>query len=171
MTPQATLIGQTSVDFNTFLGAAYQILGYSPSEAIDKSPLKRSDPERFISCLAAIKHRQAPVGLTPAFLDHVSFSAMVVADERDLIDIVACCGMPFVTGETVSRGVLIAVVSGTLSQWRDAIKIGCRPESEADVRHVFNVLHQKFDALGLDVWRDCQPKSLSDRTYLLEDKR
>ena len=54
-----------------------------------------------------------------------SFSVFMVADERDLLDILErCSGMSFVTAETTVRGVTAAVVTGTLAQWRDAVAAG-----------------------------------------------
>jgi hypothetical protein len=45
----------------------------------------------------------------------------MMTDERDLIDILeASAGMPVVVTETLARNVMLALVSGTFAQWRDA---------------------------------------------------
>ena len=87
MQPDAVLIQEPAVDFTTFLGLSHQMLGYSPARAADASPRELTDAERFLSCLAALRDPEAPAGLTANLLAHVSFSVLVAADERDLLDI------------------------------------------------------------------------------------
>jgi hypothetical protein len=105
-------------------------------------------------------------------LKHVSFSAFIGADERDMLEILQLAGLPFVVVETIVRGVQAAVVTGTLSQWRDAVVSGCSKGVPTPVRHCFNKLHSLFTAAGLNVWGDYTPRSAPDQTFLLlEDKR
>jgi hypothetical protein len=112
------------------------------------------------------------VGLSPHLLKHVSFSAFIGADERDMLEILQLAGMPFVVVETIVRSVQAAVVTGTLSQWRDAVVSGCSKGVPTPVRHCFNKLHGLFIASGLNVWGDYTPRSTPDQTFLLlEDKR
>jgi hypothetical protein len=119
-----------------------------------------------------MRDERAPVGLSPHLLKHVSFSAFIGADERDMLEILQLAGMPFVVVETIVRGVQAAVVTGTLSQWRDAVVSGCSRGVPTPVRHCFNKLHGLFIAVGLNVWGDYTPRSAPDQTFLLlEDKR
>jgi hypothetical protein len=173
MLPQIILIQKPAIDFATFLGASHRVLGYSPAASLDESRLPRSDSERFLSCLAALKDAKAAPGLTPNLLQHVSFSAFLVCDDRDLIDILeATAGMSFVTADTVSRGAVATVVTGTLGQWRDAVKSGLKQDAQYNIRHCFNRVMALFEECGLaGVWKDFQAKPLSDNTFYLEDKR
>jgi hypothetical protein len=173
MNPDAVLIQVPSIDFRTFIGLSHKVLGRSPAAPSDACRRELSDAERFLSCLAAMHDEQAPVGLSPHLLKHVSFSAFIGADERDMLEILQlCAGMPFVAVETIVRSVQAAVVTGTLAQWRDAVVSGCGKAASAPVRHCFNKLHGLFTAAGLNVWRDYTPRSTADQTFLLlEDKR
>jgi len=173
MMPSVVLISVPSIDFRTFIGLSHKVLGRSPAASSDACRRELSDAERFLSCLAALRDERAPAGLSPRLLSHVSFSALVGADERDMLDILQCCaGCPFVVVETVVRGVQAAVVTGTLSQWRDAVVSGCSKGIESSVRHCFNKLHGLFIAAGLNVWGDFQTRQAPDQTFLLlEDKR
>ncbi|MEN6367673.1 MAG: hypothetical protein ABFC88_12755 [Thermoguttaceae bacterium] len=173
MNPDAVLIQVPSIDFRTFIGLTHKVLGRSPAVAADASRRELSDAEKFLSCLASMRDAKAGVGLPPYLLSHVSFSAFIGADERDMLDILQCCaGMPFVTVETPVRGVQITVVTGTLAQWRDAVASGCRRETEPPVRACFNKLYGLFTASGLNVWGDFQTRQAPDQTFLLlEDKR
>ena len=117
MNPDAVLVQVPSVDFRTFIGLTHKVMGRSPAAAADASRRELSDAEKFLSCLASLRDAKAGTGLPPHLLSHVSFSAFIGADDRDMLDILQCCaGMPFVATETTVRGVQIAVVTGTLAQ-------------------------------------------------------
>jgi hypothetical protein len=172
MNPDAVLIQVPSIDFRTFIGLSHKVLGRSPAAPSDACRRELSDAERFLSCLAAMRDERAPVGLSPHLLKHVSFSAFVGADERDMLEILQLAGMPFVVVETIVRGVQAAIVTGTLSQWRDAVVSGCSKGVPTPVRHCFNKLYGLFTAAGLNVWGDYTPRNTPDQTFLLlEDKR
>jgi hypothetical protein len=168
------LVTTPKVDFPAFVGACTEVLGYSPAKAADASGRDMTDVERFLSCLATIRNPEARASFAPdlSFLPHVSFSVLVVADERDLFDIVErCVGMSFVTAETTIRRVRAAVVSGTLAQWRDAVIAGSVREIEPSVRFGFNKLYRMFYGAGLNVWSDYRTREMDDNTVLLERKR
>ena len=172
MQADAVLIQCPSIDFTKFLGLSHKMFGYSPARSADASRRKLSDSERFLSCLAAFNDQQAPVSLPPHLLTHVSFSVLLMASDRDLLDALQyCAGMPFVAADTVVRSVQAAVVTGTLAQWRDAVISGCQPEAEQTVRTLFNKILAIFESANLKVWNDCGRKQSLDNTLLLEDMR
>ena len=172
MPADAILIQQPAIDFTKFIGLSHKMLGYSPASAADASRRKLSDAERFLGCLAAMKDVDAPVSLSPHLLAHVSFSVLLAASERDMLDILEyCSAMPFVATDTVARGVQATVVTGTLAQWRDAVISGCQPDVEVSVRGLFNKILSLFESACLNVWTDCERRPASDNTLLLEDHR
>lgn len=171
MIPECVLIQQPNVDFGAFLGISRDALGYSPAAASDASAKQQSDAERFLSCLAAMQDEKARAGLLPSLLSHVSFSALIIADERDALGIFqASGGMPFVVTETVRRGLLLAVMTGTLAQWRDAVKTGSHPSQEQNIRACYSKLLLLFEQSGLNVWQDFVRKTTPDRLLYLEHK-
>ena len=164
MNPSAILISAPAIDFRTFIGLSHKVLGRSPAAPSDACRRELSDAERFLSCLAAMRDERASVGLSPHLLKHVSFSAFIGADERDMLEVLQlCAGMPFVAVETIVRGVQAAVVTGTLDQWKDAVVSGCSKSIDSSVRHCFNKLHGLFIAAGLNVWGDYTPRSARTR--------
>ena len=170
--PSAVLVVQPVTDFNTLLGLSNQMLGYSIASKVDASRKQHSDAARLISCLAAMRDPAAPAGITPNLFAFISFAVLIAADERDLLDILEVAAMPFVTAETIQRGIHIAVVSGTLSQWRDAVKTGASPTVELNVRACYCKIMAEFEKAGLaDAWKDFTSKPLKDHTFYLEDKR
>jgi len=173
MNPEVILINRPAIDFGAFLPVSRKVLGYGLSASSDQSHFDLTDVERFLSCLAAMRDPKAAAGLPPKLFTHVSFSVLVIADERDLLDALECCaGMPFVVADTLARSVQVAVISGTLAQWRDAVKSGASLDVEPSVRLCFNKIHKLFRADGLNVWTDCNVREAQDQvTFLLEDKR
>jgi len=143
MTPNFLLIQTPSPDFNKLLTLSQQALGYNAAEGIDASPIERSEAERFISCIAAMQERGSCPGFAPHLLSHVSFSALVAADEQDMLFIVEKGEMPFIVVETKVRGVQLAVISGTLAEWK---RMG----------NTIPRIREVFVANNLDVWKaDC----------------
>jgi hypothetical protein len=172
MQPEVILINRPAIDFGVFTGVSHKVLGYNLASASAGAHRSVSDAERFLSCLAAMRDPKAAAGLPPKLLAHVSFSVLVVADERDVFDILECAAMPFVAADTLARGVQEAVVTGTLNQWRDAVKSGSSPDVETTVRGCFNKVYSLFCNEGLNVWTDFHTRTAPDHvTFLLEDKR
>ena len=172
MHADAVLIIKPHIDFKTLLGLSSEALGYKPTEKSDAGLLDVSDTERFISALAAIRDPKSPAGLIAGLLTHVSFSVFLACEERDMIDVLqSAAGMPFVVADTVARGVQVAVISGTLAQWRDAVSNGSTLTTEGEVRLCFNRIHSLFEGAGLDVWTDFRVHPAEDATFYLEDKR
>jgi hypothetical protein len=172
MQPEALLVNRPAIDFDVFIGVSHKVLGYNVAAAADTIQRRVSGAERFLSCLAALRDSQAAVGLPPKLLAHVSFSVLVVADERDMLDILECAAMPFVAADTLARGVQTAVITGTLNQWRDAVASGSSLDNELPVRGCFNKVYSLFCNEGLNVWTDFNTHQAPDQvTFLLEDKR
>ncbi len=171
MVPNAALILTPAVDFGTFLGLAREALGYSPAEVLDGSRRQCCETERYLTCLAALRDRKAGVGLAPHLLPNVSCAILAAADERDLLEILqVAAGMPFVIAETRMRGVQLAVITGTLAQWRDAVLAGAKSEHSINLRHFFNRVMVCFQAAGINIWKNCESHPLTDHTFYLTDK-
>lgn len=166
MNAEAILITEPAVNFDSFLAACHTALGYSPAESSDSSRRQQSDSDRFLSCLAALHDRYAPTGLAPTLLNHVSFSVLLACNERDLIEVMECAsGVHFVATDSVARGVMLAVASGTLKQWRDAVVTGS--QRDGMVRFLYNRIQVQFEFRGLNVWTDYN-KRFTNNTFLLE---
>lgn len=167
----AALIVTPNVDFQTLVGVAHKALGYSPAAVADSSHIQLSETERYLSCLAALHDKNAPTGLAGHLLQHAFASVMFAFDERDAIPILELGAMPFVLSESVRRGTLFGVMSGTLAQWRDAILAGIRPVVSTETRQFYGRVMKLFEGNGLNLWKGYTVKTHTDNTLLLEDKR
>jgi len=172
MPVEAVLITGPAIDFTTLLSLTHEALGYNIASVADASHRKMVDAEKFLSCLAAFKGELGEI--TPNLLSHVSFSVLVIADERDVLDIIErTSGMSFVQAETAVSNVNLAVLTGTLSQWRDAVASGTDESTPPTVRTCYSKILLLFDRAGLSsVWNSFERHTAPDRSgFLLEDKR
>jgi len=169
MPVEAVLITGPAIDFTTFLNLTYEALRYSIASAVDSSHRKMVDAEKFLMCLAALQDKSAET-ITANLLCHVSFSVLVIADERDLLDILEMTsGMSFVHGLTASN-VALAVITGTLAQWKNAVIFGTNEATAPTVRMCYSKILLLFDYAGLtSVWNDYDRRT--DRIGLLLEER
>jgi hypothetical protein len=168
---EAVLISQPSVDFSTFLGVAHSALGYSPAASADASGREMSDSERFLSCLAAIRDREAVAGMVPGLLGFVSFSVLMIGQSSDLLAILSAPELSFIAGQTLADDIHLAVCNGTLSAWREAVRHGASATAPKRVRTAMLRIKSLFDRAGLGAaWSDMVEKQTMTGAFL-EDKR
>src|SRR3972149_6136218 len=173
MPVEAVLITKPAIDFESLWRLTYEALGYNIAGAADASGRKMVDAEKFLMCLAALKDESAEI-ITANLLCHVSFSVLVIADKRDLLDILEMTsGMSFVCAETTAPDVDIVVLTGTLSQWKIAVASGTNEDAPPTVRACYSKILFLFDRAGLtSVWQDYDRTTARDRSgLLLEDRR
>lgn len=169
MPVEAVLITEPTIDFNALLTVSNDAVGYNIASAVDSSHRKMPDAEKFLTCLAAFKEEEGEI--TPNLLAHVSFSVLVIADERDLLDILdRTSGFAYVRAETTAPSVNLAVLTGTLAQWRDAVAAGTDEVVPPTVRTCFSKILLLFDRAGLaSVWNNFNRTAAPDRSgFLLE---
>ena len=66
----------------------------------------------------------------------------------------------------------VAIVTGSLKQWKQAIIEILSTSQSFEVRKIFNICLDVFYKLGLrEIWHEYRKRSLKDKTYLLERKR
>jgi hypothetical protein len=165
MTPSALLITTPAIDFPAFIGASQEVLGYNPAAKVDDSPIVCSDTDRYLACLAELRECALP---DPGLLVHVTFSVLAAADDRDMLDILQIASMPFVVADTLRRGIQVAVLTGTLAQWRDAVKAGATRNTSFEIRVFFNRVMSLFGEAGINAWKDLETHPLPDRTLYLK---
>lgn len=166
------LIQQPAIPLGNLVGACSQIFDHNVAEAVDCDLRRLSDAERFLSILDAMRRSGAPVGLPSDLLEHVIFSTLVIALSWDMLEMFnICSGLQTVLTETKQRDVVVAVITGTLRQWRDAIANGCSELQQPTIRAGFNQIHSLFVGHGLGaIWKDFQQRQSSDHQtfFLLE---
>lgn len=166
---QVVIIQKPSIDFNAFLSVASQVLGYNPAAASDKSSKKMTDSERLILCLQSMKNPEA-LKFRDYFLEHINLSVMVLALEADLLEVMEICSaMPLVSTTTLRRDVGLAILTGTVRQWREAVVVGCSKDISMTVGILFTATYQAFvkDGFGF-VWNQYTVRPTRHGQLLLE---
>jgi hypothetical protein len=167
MPVDAAFIAGPAIDFATLLSLTHKALGYSIANNADASHRKLADAEKFVSCLAEMKEEGGEI--TPNLLSHVFYSVLIAAEERDLLDILErTSGMSFLRADTMAAGINLAVVSGTLAQWKDAVAAGTSEATSPTVRTCYSKILLLFDRAGLtSVWSNFERRPSEDQRRIL----
>jgi hypothetical protein len=168
MNPVAMIVVKPALDQLAFLPLCREMLGYSPARRADGANLK--EIPHLMTMLAGFRSEKVAPGVRGAtdIYDLLHFGCLIAADERDMLPILEITsGMPFALTETVARGVLAVIVTGSLRQWRRAILRGCRAETTTQTRCAFGHLYTAFSALGLADLFGASKRVAPDHTFLL----
>ncbi len=134
MTPECAIVSSPSVNLGRLVLLCTQALGYSPAASSDQSHRKVGEFEKLVTAIAALRNPQVQPSVDPRYINHLSFSVVVIAGDLDLQDICELCSeMTITTPDTVARGIRLAFITGTVGKWRDAIVGGCQPGTELSV--------------------------------------
>ena len=168
----AFLITRPAIDFHTFLDVGQKVMGYSLAVASDASSREVADAEQLLrlsGCDPSTKGdpwNRLP-DCSPTSRSRLCSSRMT--RHARYSGVLRGCRLQ---RPKRSHGNQVAVVSGTMTQWRDAVKAGSFLGEEVSVRQGFDRIRELFCHEGLDVWTDSNVREAPDRiTYYLEDNR
>lgn len=177
MVPQVKATGGTQIDWDIFLKACNDALGYSPIRGVDSLQRELSDPAKLIASLAAFHDKQnleaplASIREAGSILRHLSYVFLTYCDTALISDIRERTQLN-VTSKVVFESVeSLAVVSGSLFDFRIATLECCTEDSPYNLRYLFDAFVLYFESIGLgELWHDQRKRPLKDKTFLLEDK-
>lgn len=155
MNSAATIISRTELDTSTFLTLANQIVGREINRETDSAKNLASPEARFVSLLTAILNPDAKPSLRESHSDHCSIGVLAVSLADCTEEVTTCLsGMALLVAPTVSRQHTLFVASGTLPQWRLAVRIGLDSLRSPCCREVFNTIRQSFVGKGINLWTE-----------------
>ena len=171
MNPGVVLILISKMNYDKFLPIARDVLGYSPAKAADSASVELPPLAHHIACAAAFKNSEATCFISDAYLSlfHVGF--LIAAADYDMIGILEMACMPFTVTETLMNGVSAVIISGSLLQWRDAVKTACNPKTKLarGARAAYNSIYKALCDQGLKgMFNGLQVCKQPDHTFLLE---
>lgn len=176
MTPQIKPFICPQIDFNIFLRSCNEALGYSPMRCVDSCSRELSESARLLASLAAMHDRLdmadpiKSIRDAGSLLRHLSYSFLVYG-ASELISGIREKTQLNITSTQAPDGERVAVVSGSLFDFRTAVLECCIPESSFDIRYLFDCFMLYFEHIGLgDLWYDRRKKAHPDKTFLLEYK-
>jgi hypothetical protein len=170
MTPEVTLVAEPSFDFDVLLKMAGMAVGRTVASGADACGRPLNDAERWVACLSALDDSQATDWLSGPMLSHVSYSFAAAIEILDVPGLLAVGeGIAIASAESVRRGVQFVVLTGTLRQWRDAVRQGL--QCAGNVRAFYAKVLSLFDRAGLGgVWRHFDRTVGNDGYVRLERK-
>ena len=179
------MVGQVSVNpllasniaWIAYLNDTSNLIGRSPTLGIDNSNLKLSDYARFLASLGELQSgkEQKPLDILRSQsnpLKHLFFGFLISGSSSLIFRIMELTDLDVTTARGKNKG-RVAVVTGNLKQWKDAI-IVCLDQKlikNYELRWVFNQCLDFLYVAGLrNIFDDYRKSGLEDQTYLLEYK-
>lgn len=162
----------SNVNWTNFLKDIAELTGRSPIRGLDASNIKLGDYARFITSLGEFQNGKNLDPLTTIrekeyLLRHLFFGFLIFGATSSIFKIMEVTDLNILTAR-MKEGGRVAVVTGTLKQWKDATLACVKPY---EVRWILNQCLGYFRQLGLGIiWDDCRKQGLKDGTYLLEYK-
>lgn len=172
MIPDIIPIIQPAINWHTFLHGTVAVTGESPTRLVDSYPGYLSDPARFLAAISNFNHPElhkdvlAAIRDSRSLLGHLSYSFLVAADCEIICEIAQRNVGLIVTSKNE-----VAIMSGSLTDWRAASLEFCISESDFNIRLLFDKVVLHFEHIGLgDLWHGWRKKSMPDQTFLLEHR-
>jgi hypothetical protein len=166
MKPYVIPILLPNIAWTKFLKDVAEFSGHSPTSNIDNCKIKLPDFSKYVVALDEMRNGVGDAldvlrnENTP--LNHLFFSFLVSCSKEAVFNIIEASNLNIVLGNNV------AVVSGTLLEWRDATT---NYYSEEQARQVINKCLSFFSRIGLGhVWDEYRRKAVDKETFLLEKK-
>lgn len=161
-----------------FLKDAADLCGHSPIQGIDSYPYKLSDYARLIATFGEFRCNKKcdPKQVLYSagdLLSHLHFGFLISGSTRLIFQIMERSDLKIISTRLKKKKGRVAVVSGTLKQWQEAItNVLCSTIKENQELHwTFSRCFDFFFQLGLqDIWHNYHKQSSQDQIYFLEGK-
>jgi hypothetical protein len=162
-----------NLDWNALIQTSMRVLGRSPTRGLDAAEQRIGDYRAYVVALTDL----LSPGVSPHFamqianeaLDHLWYSVMVYASTDELLGLIQGANFRMMSAKTVGN-LKLAILSGTLSEWRKSIVyyLRTKPESDSEVRRFYGTMIVFFEQLGLgELWMEFEKNLLSDGTFVL----
>lgn len=175
MTTEVIAISIPNIDMGKFLTLSKQALGYDVSRTADGSTQKLADGAKFLSALSCFHNSSQSKRLvrdiirdSASLCAHLSFTLAFIADRDVIFKSMERSGLKHTVADT-PIGLQVAIVSGTLQEWKIATLECCTTDVDFGIRLLFDKVVLLFEHLGFrEIWHDTKKNMCSDRTFHLE---
>jgi hypothetical protein len=165
------MILRSEMDLGTLLPLTRRLLGYSIAKQADGATIPLAPIAHQLACLAGFKDEKASPTVRggDSYLGLLSVGFLVAADERDMVFILeATLGMEWVVTDSTQRGTQAALITGTLAQWKRAVRAACKPSTATAVRQTYNAVYRQLSDQSLrPLFGDLREHKQTDQTFLL----
>lgn len=165
-------ISMTSIAWPQYLIAAKQALGHSITTQLDTAGMKTDSLAAFIATIGNIVDPDVkPSALLAdagALLRHVSFGFLAAVDTSLLMQVMEQTSLSITSVTLPNHNTRLAVITGSLEEWRSAIINGCSVLSTYEYRAFLDVcmLHMEKHSLA-PLWQFYHKETIADKTFIL----
>lgn len=153
----------TTPEWGIFDHVCQNYFNKQPIKVIDGSILDPNDPAAFLGLLDLEFEPVKALRESRHVLCHYSVSFLLVVDELALHQIANYTKLHVISKR--ARGRFVAIVSGTLDTWYQAIITGCK---EYEIRWLMNEIYTKFKSAGFrEIFEGLRRRDLPDGTFAL----
>lgn len=150
MQVKAIQIGQ--VDWQTYIKFVQDFMDESPTRGIDSLNIKTKEPIAFLKTLDFCNQPQTIVGQEHLY-EHLFFSFIITASIYDLMELGSRGTVSIAYVERHSTA--MAVISGTLLQWKQTIINVSKKEALKGAREIINEIKSILETAGFkEIWKE-----------------
>lgn len=164
------------IDMDAFVKACSEVLNYSPLSGIDQSTRQFSDPAKFLAGLAGFHNKintKTPISAirdAASLCSHLFYSFLVAATKSTILKSMERTELHHTVAEDLDD-LQLTVISGTLTQWKQATLECCHADSSHQLRLLYDGFFLYFEKQGLgELWFDTLKKKAPKNTFYLEAK-
>ena len=164
------ILAKTQCDYDSLYRTAKQALGYNVNKTVDSKGLKK-DSQKFYASYSEIldpdySHTLDMDGLV---LDHYMYTLGLILDSDTYNELLHYRTLHMFAQESLKRGTMFAIVSGSLRNWRDAVVDGCSKSALPEIRDIFTDVLALLGTEGLSsLWTGYSKVSYQNSMILVE---
>lgn len=171
-------IACTQIDWKTFVREAHASLGRSPTASLDGANVAPGDLNTIPAMLGEFNRpRTNPIGYlrtreSDVALRHIFVSYLVETDKDGMLDLLKLGRLSILPAES-HPAIQVAVLSGSLDEWREVIIQGSHPQAySTSVRQLLNEISRHLASAGLaDFFVGMKQEKLRDGTFALTGRK
>ena len=165
------LVQFSNLDLGKLLPVGRKAFDRNLAEPADKAGFE--PPLKHMLCIAAIKDRtlRASAKAVVPYLNMFHAGFLIAMDEMYAAEVLELAGLPCVMEESeTTRGMMFAIISGSLEQWKSVLLRGCSQVASFEARTIFNKIFSEFKRIGISPAFETKQDTSQDGTFYLESK-
>lgn len=157
------------IDWKTYLSVAQMILGESVSTDFDSARLPVGS-RAFVTSVNTLSETLPALDIDSPALRHLHYTFLLATIEGAYLALMETTKLDFTSSQSARPGVRVAIVSGTLQEWKNAV-VACSHSPNQDVKAFGIKAKQYFDIADLgNMWTHYLRITQPDRSLKLVHK-
>lgn len=166
------MISESKIDWANYLLLCKTALGRSVSQGVDKLKKPIGSLADFVCTLDELEHNWSDVITSlrecSHYLEHLSFTFLIVAEINLIYSLIRKSKLVITETATAKHPFHLAIISGNLAQWREAILNNSYSNDDNFLLQLMNRIVEEFDKKGLSqVFSGYQRNPTGNNTFLM----